>query len=257
MRIVHLSDLHFGGEDSAAIAAVTRHVKAHPPDLVVVSGDLSFIGLQSELDAAFAWLASLGRPVIATPGNHDVPYHEVLPRIWRPFRRYETAAAMAGAFDAWDAQDVRILTINTARGWQMRSNWALGAVSEAQLRRGTSLLGATAPHALKIVVTHHPLMFPPDSPLRGQTRGGNRAARKLVEAGAQVFLSGHLHTTMETRIAGRTLSLGAGTLSLRLRGEAASFLALEWQGGAVLLLERYIIVGGDACKSGADTLTLA
>ena len=255
MRVLHLSDIHFGGEDSAAIAAVTRFVSSERPDIIVASGDLSLIGLQSELDAAFAWLSSLGPPIVATPGNHDVPYHELLPRFYRPFRRYERAAAAAKALDGWDDGAVRIITINTARGWQARPNWALGAISTAQRHHAVRLLRETPAHALKIIVTHHPLMFPPDSPLPGQTHGGKRAARRLLEAGAQIFLAGHLHTTMEATLHGAALSLGAGTLSQRLRGEPPGFLMFERTSDTTLALERYIIADGEVQRFKVDNLT--
>ena len=41
------------------------------PDLVLISGDLTHVGLPSECAAAAQWLDSLPRPICLVPGNHD------------------------------------------------------------------------------------------------------------------------------------------------------------------------------------------
>ena len=45
LRIAHLSDIHFGGENAPAVAAAFDMLKAAPPDLVLISGDLTVAGL--------------------------------------------------------------------------------------------------------------------------------------------------------------------------------------------------------------------
>ena len=259
MRVLHISDMHFGGEDQAAVAAVTRFVARKAPDLIIASGDLSLLGLPGELEAAFAWLGALGPPVVATPGNHDVPYHELFGRLYKPFSRYERARA-GRARAGWESADLAVVTINSARGWQVRPNWALGAVSRHQIHDAARALRRAPVGALRIVVTHHPLLFPEDSPIHGRTRGGGHAARALIGAGAQIFLAGHLHVTQETRVRGdrgTALALAAGTLSLRLRGEPAGFQLLEFTDAAAVAVTRYEIIGGEAVALRPDTIALA
>ncbi len=41
LRIAHLSDIHFGGENVAAVNATFDLLTASPPDLTVLSGDLT------------------------------------------------------------------------------------------------------------------------------------------------------------------------------------------------------------------------
>jgi 3',5'-cyclic AMP phosphodiesterase CpdA len=245
MRILHLSDLHFGYEDGEAIAAVYSYVQSHRPDLIVASGDLSAAGLQSELSACADWLASLGPPVIATPGNHDVPYFEVLPRFYRPFRRFRRAAR-GRMLSEWRSNDVWIVTINTARAWQLRLNWALGSIARAQVWRAMQVLAKAPRDALKIIVTHHPLIWPIDPALPGGTHGGHGAVRNLIGAGAHLFLAGHLHVmrdTAETEAGREALLITGGTLCTRLRGDPQGFNVIEVNGD-VLTLERHGLVGG-------------
>ncbi len=54
IRLVHLSDIHFGVEDAAACEAAIGAVADFAPDLVVVTGDLTRNGLPREFAAARA-----------------------------------------------------------------------------------------------------------------------------------------------------------------------------------------------------------
>ena len=52
-RLVHLTDIHFGTEDKAAVEAATAFVLDRPPDLVVVTGDLTRNGKPAAIKCAF------------------------------------------------------------------------------------------------------------------------------------------------------------------------------------------------------------
>src|SRR5690606_11842198 len=138
------------------------------PAAVLMTGDLSREGLQTELDAACDWMRALHAPVVVTPGNHDVPYHDLWGRLFDPFGRYFRAAAGL-RLEAWHTVDWSIVPVNTARGVQLRLNWAQGAISAAQIRSATAELAQAKPNALRIVMTHHPLVWPNDAPIKGRT----------------------------------------------------------------------------------------
>jgi CheY-like chemotaxis protein len=89
IRIVHLSDLHFGGEDvrtvfrKNSIETMSNCIKSYyrgEVHLLAITGDVSNRGHPSEYDMALDWLQSfadkLGIPlpsprVLLVPGNHD------------------------------------------------------------------------------------------------------------------------------------------------------------------------------------------
>lgn len=244
VKIVHVTDLHFGCEDPAAITAVERFVKDTAPDAVIASGDLTAVGAQSELKAAFDWLRGLGAPVLATPGNHDVPYYSLVGRMFDPFRGYRRAAS--GVRDGvWACDDWTIAGINTARGMQPHLNWAQGAISGDQVKAAAGALRAKAARALGIVVSHHPLNWPSDAPIEGRTVGGARARAELAAAGARLFLSGHLHVASARQIGeGAAVAVCGGTLSKRLRHEPCGFNVISWSAPDALEVEILQIAQG-------------
>ena len=88
-RLLHVSDLHFGGRDAPAIErALEALIERTSPELVVATGDLTHRGRPEQHAAAAAFLRSLGPPVLAIPGNHDIPY--TFPgRFTRTFTEFE------------------------------------------------------------------------------------------------------------------------------------------------------------------------
>ena len=64
-----------------------RLVERVEPELVVASGDLAHRGRRGQLERAAALLRSLGPPVLAVPGNHDLPYTPA--RFIRPWAEFE------------------------------------------------------------------------------------------------------------------------------------------------------------------------
>lgn len=227
--LLHISDLHFGAEDALALRAVERIAAAQRIDALIVSGDLTQRGRPQEFAAAAAWLGRFEAPVVITPGNHDTSFLNLYNRAVRPFARYARHTAGIAA-DRLLLPDLCIAAVNTARGMQWRGNWALGAVNARQLEVLADVFAAAAPGAVRAVVCHHPLIGPPDSPLRGSTRGGEEAAAVLSKMGVDLVLSGHLHMPFALPLPagdGRTWSIGAGTLSERTRGWDASCTLLH------------------------------
>ena len=68
-----------------ALAALVARAR---PDLIVASGDLTHRGLRAQHERAHHFLESFDAPVIAVPGNHDLPY--TFPaRFTRPWAEFE------------------------------------------------------------------------------------------------------------------------------------------------------------------------
>ncbi|MDP2925380.1 MAG: metallophosphoesterase, partial [Nanoarchaeota archaeon] len=73
VRIAHISDLHFGFDlVSDRVEACKKSLKDYHPDLLVVTGDLVYLGRRSEFKKAREFLDSLPYEKVVIPGNHDV-----------------------------------------------------------------------------------------------------------------------------------------------------------------------------------------
>jgi 3',5'-cyclic AMP phosphodiesterase CpdA len=235
LRLAHLSDIHFGGENAQAAAAALDKLNAEPFDLVIVSGDLTRYGAPAEFAAAAEWLEAVERPKLVTPGNHDAPYFAVAQRIFAPFRRFE--AAIGPREPQHLAAGLAVRGLNTARGGQLRLNWSKGQVAPAQAAAAAQwFAAAAADDAARIVVCHHPLSEMIGGPMTARVWGGADAARRLAEARVDLILSGHIHAPFVWAFPhgdGRTYAVGAGTLSVRERGVPAGFNVVEMERAAI------------------------
>jgi len=235
IRLAHLSDIHFGGENVAAVAAAADYINSGEFDLTVVSGDLTRYGEPQEFEAAAAWLSALKGPRLVTPGNHDAPYLAWPDRIFTPFRRFEAAIGPAAA-QTHLGSGFAVRGLNTARGVQPRLNWSKGQVAPAQARAAAAWFETAPEECVRLVVCHHPLMEMIGGPMTARVWGGRDAARAFSEARVDLVLSGHIHapfTWPYPYADGRTYAVGAGTLSIRERGVPAGFNVVEIDGAAI------------------------
>lgn len=237
--IVHLSDIHFGRVDEALLAPLRDAVESARPDLVVVSGDLTQRARRAQFRAAAAWLATLPRPRLVVPGNHDVPLYDVVRRFVAPlarFRRYIEAREFPYCQDT----EIAVIGINTARSLTFKG----GRVNHAQVAEVARRFEGLPENVTRIVVSHHPFDLPEgaaDSNLVGRA---DMTMQAFAGCGVDLFLSGHLHRTHAGNTARRyaidgfaALVAQAGTAtSTRGRGEPNSFNVIRI-GGSDMQLE--------------------
>ncbi len=226
--LYHVSDLHFGYEDRAALDWFAAEVARERPASVFFTGDLTMRGSAREFALAAQWLADLLVPVSLEPGNHDVPYyHHMLRRLTRPYARYK---ALEAALESEIAlPDVAVVPLKTVARAQFRLNWSKGRVSPGDLDSALQGLAHHAARRTRLVACHHPLVEA-DTLATASTRGGKRALAALARAGATAVLSGHVHDPFDkvVELDGQTIRIiGAGTLSLRLRTTRPCFNRLE------------------------------
>jgi 3',5'-cyclic AMP phosphodiesterase CpdA len=230
-RILHVSDVHFGVVDAEAAAAVLDLARADPPDLVLVTGDVTQSGRRREFAAARAWLDGFTAPVFVVPGNHDTPYWDLAARLAWPWRRWEESMGLPALDHGFEAPGVKVRGINTARGAQARWNWSKGVIDLKQTRRAAESLQAAPPGALRVIACHHPLIEMTGAPMTGDVKRGRAAAQIFAEAGVDLIMTGHVHVPFALPITlGRpgAYAVGASTLSLRLRGAPAGFNSVSW-----------------------------
>lgn len=188
-RLLHVSDLHVGANDAGREAienAVRGLVDELEPELVVASGDLTHRNQPAQHERAASFLRSLGPPVLAVPGNHDIP---MLPpaRLWRSFTAFATA--WRETEPVYRSDRLCVVGVNSARGWLYQE----GVVSGSQLRRVVGELAGSAPKALRVVVLHHHLCSAPWRTAKRPVFRRGQVLAALADAGADLVLSGHVH----------------------------------------------------------------
>jgi len=235
IRFAHLSDIHFGGENEAAVAAAADLINGQAFDLVIVSGDLTRYAEKDEFAKAQEWLAALKGPQLITPGNHDAPYIAWLERIVNPFHRFEQTIGPSWS-QHYLGNGFAVRGVNTARGAQPRLNWSKGQIARRQVDEAARWFETAPEGCFRIVVCHHPLMEMVGGPMTARVWGGEKAAQAFAEAEVDLVLSGHIHAPFTWPYPfgdGKTYAVGAGTLSIRERGVPPGFNVVEIEGAAI------------------------
>lgn len=235
LRLVHLSDIHFGGENAAAVAAAADYVNANAFDLIVVSGDLTRFGEVAEFEAARRWLDGLQGAKLVCPGNHDAPYLAFAERLFVPFRRYERLIGPAWA-QSHMGGGFAVRGLNTARGPQPRLNWSKGQIAPDDVAAAIRWFEDAPGECFRVVVCHHPLVEMIGGPMTARVWGGEAAAKAFAEAKVDLVLSGHIHAPFTWPYPygdGKTYGVGAGTLSVRERGVPPGFNVVDMDGAEI------------------------
>jgi 3',5'-cyclic AMP phosphodiesterase CpdA len=187
IRVLHVSDLHVGTrEDSAIEPALLALVGAEAPELVVASGDLTHRGREAQHARATAFLRGLGMPVLAVPGNHDIPY-SFPARFTQTFTRFERHWETTQP--VYRSESLLVIGLNSVRAWRRES----GGVNAGQLERARQLLAAAGARVLRVVVLHHHLVGAPWRTRKKPVARRSRVLAALVDAGAELVLAGHVH----------------------------------------------------------------
>ncbi len=237
-RILQFSDVHFGCEHVRACAAALDYAHARTPDLVLVTGDITQKGHPDEFAAAGAWIRALPQPVFVTVGNHDVPYWNVMARLFSPWRAFEAATGHPAHDHAYLSDRLMVRGVTTARGWQARLNWSKGVIDLDQTRRAAEALRQAPVGALRILACHHPLIEMIGAPMTGEVKRGDAAALIFAEAGVDLVTTGHVHVPFALPIEKGdrcSYAIGCGTLSHRERGAPPSFNRIEWDAGEIVV----------------------
>lgn len=240
--IVHISDPHFGTEDKVIAANLLAEFdgRAGPvPSLVAISGDLTQRAREREYRAAREFLDKIPAPYLVVPGNHDVPLYDVFSRLSNPLGRYRKHISEDVTPLHVDAE-LAVAGVDTAHGW----TWKDGRITREQAAVVRAQL-ANQGRRWKVVVAHHPFVLPSGVNPDQRVDGADQAVTLFEEAGVSLVLTGHLHVSFASDVAGfrsddqRIISVNAGTcMSTRTRGEANAYNRLRFDGDELTITHR-------------------
>ncbi len=183
------------------LAALQRDLQQYKLDQLLVTGDLTHVGLPQEFRQALAWLQGLGDPrdVAVIAGNHDAsvatPWQDTF-AMWREYMASDTATREPDSLENMypslrERGDIAFIGLNTA--CPKPPLMATGTAGAQQLSRLPALLDAAhAKGQFRVIYLHH-------SPLPGKDKWRKRLTdaaevqEVIVSHGAELVLNGHGH----------------------------------------------------------------
>lgn len=232
--ILHLSDLHFGTEDAAVMQALLQLAEQQQPDLYLLSGDITQRARRSQFAAAATFLTRLSAPVLAVPGNHDLPLFNLPARLLNPYGNYRRVFGQA-LEPEFEDEKLLVVGVNTTRAARHKN----GEVSAAQVQRVAQRLEQAQADQLRVVMVHHPVRAVQGSDVANLLVGHEQAVPAWVDAGMDLLLAGHIHLPYMVPLEDssgrqRAWSVQAGTgISQRVRGAIPNSVNLiEYQSNA-------------------------
>jgi 3',5'-cyclic AMP phosphodiesterase CpdA len=234
--LAHLSDFHLGFPDGAGVReflnkrvlgylmwrlrrraehrpevleALVSDLRDARPDHIVVTGDLTHLGLPAEFLRARQWLSALGPPsqVTVIPGNHDAYVRDAQGGPVAQWADYMVSDGVSspdpmvplGLFPTVRIRGAfALIGVSTAR--PSLPLLAVGSIGRAQLARLEKVLETTGRQDLyRIVLIHHP---PVPGTVTWHRRLTDSAAflAILARQGAELVLHGHTHRTTMQRL---------------------------------------------------------
>jgi len=191
LRILHVSDLHFGRPFVPEVAEeALRSAHEIQPDAIVVSGDLTQRARRDQFIAAREFLHRFPEvPRLIIPGNHDVPLYRVFERFTNPHGLYRQII---------DDNLNPVLRLDNAMivgldSTAPRSSISNGRIYPRQLDFCEQAFAKAPPGATRIVVAHHHFAPAPDYLHDWTMPKSKRAIMRFVELKVDLILGGHLH----------------------------------------------------------------
>lgn len=181
------------------LAALREDLANTEIDQLLVTGDLTHIGLPREFEQGRDWLYAMGDPdrIALVPGNHDAcvaaPWSETF-ALWQDFMASDSGISST-AQAPFPSLRVRggIAFIGLSTACPKPPLMATGTLSEAQLKQLPALLQSAADDGLfRVVYLHH---CPVAGVEKWRKRLTNASAIQalLEEHGAELVLHGHGH----------------------------------------------------------------
>jgi 3',5'-cyclic AMP phosphodiesterase CpdA len=253
------------------LQALQRDLDLDRLEQLLVTGDLTHIGLPSEFRQAEQWLQNLGSPLKLTlvPGNHDACVHADWEQTFALWREYMESDQPATDRDAlFPSLRVRggLAFIGLSTACPKPPLMATGTADPAQLSRLPGLLRDTRDRGLFRVVYLHHCPLPGIEKWRKRLTNAADVSAILAEEGAELVLHGHGHRAHRQELAtrdGKALVLSVPSASaMGLHGAdraAYNHYAVSERGGGWRLdiqVRQYDVEAGRFVEGGQSAVEI-
>jgi len=185
MKIMHITDLHFGYHRQDIIEPFLNDVARLKPDYVIVSGDLTHRGKNEQYLELMDFLQRIRAQVIIVPGNHDVPWNNLIARAFYPYWRYKRYVAELFPQQI-ETSELTIYGINTVNPLYIKD----GIMRRSALNRLSRFMRKNSDKR-NLVFLHH--NFDYIAGLHKPLRHYQKFVRYLKNSPIHMVFTGHLH----------------------------------------------------------------
>jgi len=186
------------------LAQIVSDMKAHHPNHVAMTGDISNLGLPAEFQLARSWLETLGAPedVSFVPGNHDAYVRGSLPHLASAFLPWTTGETRGDEPFPYLRVRGDVALIGLSSGIPTPLFIASGYLGRSQLEAAENLLLETGRRGLvRVIMLHHPVEATASRLGRGLVDARSFVAL-IRRVGAELILHGHNHRLSLKRLQG-------------------------------------------------------
>ena len=191
MNFLQISDLHFGPFYHPEVGEALLHAAGELDiDVIIASGDYTQRAKEQEFKDARDFLARLPkRPIIVTPGNHDVPLYRVAERVFSPYKLYKQYISEE-LNTVHRFEHAVVVALNSTAPLRAVVN---GRIRDWQLDFAEKAFENTPDGVAKIIVAHHHFAPAPDYEGGQVMPQAKRAVDRFTELKVDMIIGGHLH----------------------------------------------------------------
>lgn len=229
MRIIHISDLHFGMHRPELIEPFFADISQLKPDLIMISGDLTQRARAEQYLLFKTFLQRFSMPYVVVPGNHDIPLTNPLSRLIRPFKNYKDY--VSAELDAHFTNDVvKVLGVNSATPYRIKD----GLLNDETITRIKNYFSHDS-GLVNILFFHHNLNY--FNGMHHPLNNAEELLEYLTESHIHLVCTGHLHYATLKLVAkkqgGQCAIVHAGSLLCqRSKDNKNSFYVIDVEPGA-------------------------
>lgn len=185
-RIIHISDPHFGTTTSQKISILNNTIKKLEPNLIALSGDITQRAHRDQFLAARAFCDSLiPFPIIAVPGNHDIPLYNLAYRMFTPYFGFKHYLKFP-LNEYRSFGNVDVLALNSTGRFRL-------VQGELQRRELNKLTEFSSSAKFRIVMCHHPLDCTKETDEKNILKKVAKSLLYFEDAKIDLVLGGHIH----------------------------------------------------------------